>query len=384
METKNEEHKKNNKIKLKLISIKKPPNINDKKIYKNIILNNNLNKQKSDLLRIKNNKKSIGLINSYLQSLKKNNSSQNYNKINNLPKINNNSLANRNSKNIKSFSPIPVSNSNIFESTSSRSINKSNKIQYLSNINLINTKKSRNNSNLLKSLVSPKYRANFFKTPNSEKKNVTNDEINKSSNINNDKNNSSNEKQNIKKRINKFKPFGFSDFYNISKNSDVSAKNIYKYYILEEIRDNSPEKNLNFTKLILKKYKNQKDKLNELYGINENNIRRLKEIKNNKFIAFKEDFNLKEYQNILCSMIKKTCANESIIVLKKNYEKFNEDLKYYKKNMKYRGRYTKLADKIRKNAPSFLIQRLEQLDEENLISKAKYFNVDISNNQLKQ
>ena len=236
----------------------------------------------------------------------------------------------------------------------------------------------------MKSLVSPKNRANFFKTPNSEKKNVTNDEINKSSNINNDKNNSSNEKQNIKKRINKFKPFGFSDFYNISKNSDVSAKNIYKYYILEEIRDNSPEKNLNFTKLILKKYKNQKDKLNELYGINENNIRRLKEIKNNKFIAFKEDFNLKEYQNILCSMIKKTCANESIIVLKKNYEKFNEDLKYYKKNMKYRGRYTKLADKIRKNAPSFLIQRLEQLDEENLISKAKYFNVDISNNQLKQ
>ena len=71
----------------------------------------------------------------------------------------------------------------------------------------------------------------------------------------------------------------------------------------------------------------------------------------------------------------------SIIYLKKRYEKFNEEVRNYKRNFKYKGRYTKLADKIRKNAPSYLIKRLKQLDEENLISKAKYFHVDLSKNQ---
>ena len=79
-------------------------------------------------------------------------------------------------------------------------------------------------------------------------------------------------------------------------------------------------------------------------------------------------------------MIKKRCTNDSIIFLRKKFEKFNVEMKYFKRNFKYKGRYTQLADKIRKNAPSYLINRLKQLDEENLISKAKYLNVDLSNN----
>ena len=82
-------------------------------------------------------------------------------------------------------------------------------------------------------------------------------------------------------------------------------------------------------------------------------------------------------------MIKKRCTNDTIIYLKKQYEKFNDEMKSHKRNYIYKGRYTKLADKIRKNAPSYLINRLKQLDEENLISKAKYFHVDLSKNQDK-
>ena len=110
-------------------------------------------------------------------------------------------------------------------------------------------------------------------------------------------------------------------------------------------------------------------------------MRRIKELKASNFIVFKKDFKLNEYQNILCGMIKNRCNNESIIYLKKQYDKFNDEMRHYKRNHIYKGRYSKLADKIRKHAPNYLINRLEQLDEENLISKAKYFHVDISKSQ---
>ena len=53
-------------------------------------------------------------------------------------------------------------------------------------------------------------------------------------------------------------------------------------------------------------------------------------------------------------------------------------MKSYKKNHIHKGRYTQLADKIRKNAPNYLLNRLKKLDQENLISKAKYFHVDVT------
>jgi hypothetical protein len=237
---------------------------------------------------------------------------------------------------------------------------------------------------MLRGLVSPKYsnlrnEKNLLYSPKSETRDLTNDENSKIHNLSN--NNIDKEKLHLKRRINKFKPFGFSEFYKISKNSDVSARSIYKHYILEEMKDETPDMSNNFTKYVLKKYKSPQIKLNHLYGINEDNLRRIREIKNNNAIALKSDFNVKEYQNILCGMIKKRCDNDSIFYLKKKYEKFNEEVRNYKRNFKYKGRYTKLADKIGKNAPSYLINRLKQLDEENLISKAKYFHVDLSKNQ---
>ena len=144
------------------------------------------------------------------------------------------------------------------------------------------------------------------------------------------------------------------------------------------MNDEAPSLKEGFTKYIIKKFKSPRDKLNVLYGLNEGNIRRIKELKANKFIVFKKDFKLKEYQKILCGMIKKRCSNDSIIYLKKKYEKFNDEMKSYKKNHIHKGRYAQLADKIRKNAPNYLLNRLKKLDQENLISKAKYFHVDVT------
>lgn len=382
----------NDKIKISLNPIKSHLNkLKSIEIPKNIN-RNKMKLQKNPLLERLKNKENIE---HNFKTLKKNNS-QFYNSKNNLPllNINNNTNSINNvSKSKISFSPITNNHSTLNKAISSKLLGSKSvkgfkknpiKIQFFSKVKELGSQPLKNNSNMLRGLVSPKYsklnnEKNLLYTPKSESRDLTNEESSKIHNLSN--NNIDKEKLHIKRRINKFKPFGFSEFYKLSKNEDVSARSIYKHYILEEMKDETPDMSNNFTKYVLKKYKNPQIKLNHLYGINEDNLRRIKEIKNNNAIALKSDFNLKEYQNVLCGMIKKRCDNDSIIYLKKRYERFNEEVRNYKRNFKYKGRYTKLADKIRKNAPSYLIKRLKQLDEENLISKAKYFHVDLSKNQ---
>ena len=382
---------KNDKIKISLIPIKSRLNkMKSLQIPKNINANK-IKLQKNPLLERLKNKENIE---NDFKTLKKSNSLF-YNSKNKLPLLNNNNYNSINNiSNSKiSFTPISNNHSTLNKAISSKLLGSKSvkafkknpiKIQFFSKVKELGSQNLKNNSNMLRGLMSPKYsnlrnEKNLLYSPKSETRDLTNDENSKIHNLSN--NNIDKEKLHLKRRINKFKPFGFSEFYNISKNSDVSARSIYKHYILEEMKDETPDMSNNFTKYVLKKYKSPQIKLNHLYGINEDNLRRIREIKNNNAIALKSDFNVKEYQNILCGMIKKRCDNDSIIYLKKKYEKFNEEVRNYKRNFKYKGRYTKLADKIRKNAPSYLINRLKQLDEENLISKAKYFHVDLSKNQ---
>ena len=382
---------KNDKIKISLIPIKSRLNkMKSLQIPKNIN-SNKIKLQKNPLLERLKNKENIE---NDFKTLKKSNSLF-YNSKNKLPLLNNNNYNSINNiSNSKiSFTPISNNHSTLNKAISSKLLGSKSvkafkknpiKIQFFSKVKELGSQNLKNNSNMLRGLMSPKYsnlrnEKNLLYSPKSETRDLTNDENSKIHNLSN--NNIDKEKFHLKRRINKFKRFGFSEFYKISKNSDVSARSIYKHYILEEMKDETPDMSNNFTKYVLKKYKSPQIKLNHLYGINEDNLRRIIEIKNNNAIALKSDFNVKEYQNILCGMIKKRCDNDSIIYLKKKYEKFNEEVRNYKRNFKYKGRYTKLADKIRKNAPSYLINRLKQLDEENLISKAKYFHVDLSKNQ---
>ena len=67
----------------------------------------------------------------------------------------------------------------------------------------------------------------------------------------------------------------------------------------EKIKDNNVDDPIyNFTKFIEKKYKKNFNKL-YLYMINKPYLVGIQEIKNNNSIAYKENFDLKEYQNIL-------------------------------------------------------------------------------------
>ena len=180
-----------------------------------------------------------------------------------------------------------------------------------------------------------------------------------------------------KRRPYKYRPYKFSKFYKLSKNRNVSARNIYEYYISEEIKDdNIPDPIDNFTKFIEKKYRNPNKKFDKLYGIKKSHLARLQEIKNNNSIAYKEDFDLKEYQNILCGMIKKRVRNDNIYILKEDFKKFNEKLN--NGFLSHKGRFSQLAEKIRYNAPSYLVDKLKKLDEEKIKAKARYFNINLN------
>ena len=193
------------------------------------------------------------------------------------------------------------------------------------------------------------------------------------------KNNENNNFQNYKKEQRKsqiFYPFKYSRFYHYSKSRNVSAKKIYEHYISEEIHQKCKPID-NFTKYLEEKFSSPQNKLNKLYGINKSYMNNIKEIKNNKSIAFKEDFNIQEYQRILLGMVKKRIRKNSLFELKQNFRKFNE--KVLNGFVLHKGRYTKLAEKLRESAPIYLIDRLKQLDNDKIIEKAKLFKVKVNN-----
>ena len=128
----------------------------------------------------------------------------------------------------------------------------------------------------------------------------------------------------------------YSKFYQFSKGRNVSTINIYNHYLNEEMNDshliNDPLKNL--TKYLEKKHK---DQFNDLYMIDKNSFMCLKEIKDNNSIAYKEDFDVKEYQQVLCGMIKKRIGNKNLRGLKEDNRKLNEIIERI--YLSYKGRY---------------------------------------------
>ena len=170
------------------------------------------------------------------------------------------------------------------------------------------------------------------------------------------------------------------NFSQLSKSRNVTARKIFNYYISQESKDKfTPIKN--FERFIKKKYKNPKNRFNKIYCLNKLHLQRIKELKNNRIIAYKDDFNIKDYQYTLLELIRNRVGNNNLFSLGQNYKEFNEKLN---KKIKPKGRFTNLADKLRNNAPSYLINRLKQLDRDKLIARAKYLNSSINFDENKK
>ena len=164
------------------------------------------------------------------------------------------------------------------------------------------------------------------------------------------------------------------------KNKDITSRNIFEYYIYQNSKDTfKPIKN--FDKFLKKKYRIPQKRFNKIYCINKSYLNRLHQLKNNRIIAYKDDFNIKEYQSTLLQLLKKRVDDNNLNSLGKNYRDFNEGVN---KKIIPKGRFTNLADKIRNNAPVFLIKRLEEMDKEKLKAKAKFLKSKIDFNKKKE
>lgn len=157
------------------------------------------------------------------------------------------------------------------------------------------------------------------------------------------------------------------------RKKNLPVKKIYEYYISQESK-NVIKPIKNFSKFIKRKYRDPKKRFNKIYCINKSYLRRTKEIKNNNYIAFKNDFDIDEYQNAIMQFLQNRVDIQNLHILMQNYKDFNEKI-----NRKFspKGRFTNLANKIRNNAPTYLINRLKDLDKNKLIKRAKFLKTKI-------
>ena len=231
-------------------------------------------------------------------------------------------------KNKKYLSHSYINNINNLNSLSgSKNLNLNNSNDFNSSKNITNYSLSKNNSNFFKSL----YNDSFYITK--MPKNGAN----------------------------------FSKFFYKSQSKLITSQRIFKHYIKEEERDEVVPIKYFKRGGAPKSYK----ELKELYKTNNVKFnKRIKELKANNAIAFKEDFNILDYQSTLIKLLSNRISEKNLHELQKNFVVFNE------KNFGMvgpKGRFTNMAEKIKYNIPLYLYKKIKQLDIDKLVSRYNYY-----------
>jgi len=162
----------------------------------------------------------------------------------------------------------------------------------------------------------------------------------------------------------------FSNFFKISQKNDVSARKIYNHY-LEKSESCVTKPIKNYKKFFDKKTKNYMEKLNRIYCENPKFSSVLREIKENRRLAYKDDFNIEEYQALIIELMESRVSQKNLLDLQKDYRAFNQKLFGL---IEPKGRFTILADKLRYNLPAYLLEKLKQLDKDAILTRMKYYN----------
>ena len=189
-------------------------------------------------------------------------------------------------------------------------------------------------------------------------------------------NNSTNKSKFYSNHDNKILKKNFSNYFYKSQSSLYTSKRIFHHYINESKNEKINPESF-FERNGAPK---SRKKINELYKLNLNYHKRLEEVKRNKSIAYKDDFNILKYQTTLIKLISKKISIENLRELQTRYIQFNE--KVSGKGVAPKGRFTNLAEKIKHNIPVFLYEKIKKLDKEKLISRYNYYkkaNEDIHN-----
>ena len=165
-------------------------------------------------------------------------------------------------------------------------------------------------------------------------------------------------------------PNKHSNFFKISQKDTVSARRIYKHYLKKSAGEIiQPIKN--YKKFFDDRNKNFFEKLSRIYCENKKYLSIIKEIKDNKKIAFKDDFNIEEYQSTIVELMDQRVSQKYLIDLQNEYRTLNKKIFGV---IEPKGRFTILAERLRYNLPLYLLERLKQLDKDTIISRMKYYN----------
>ena len=162
----------------------------------------------------------------------------------------------------------------------------------------------------------------------------------------------------------------YSKFFYKSKSKDISAQAVYKYYIEKSASEVIlPVKN--YDRLFDSKKKTILEKLKRIYCENKNFDLIIQELKDHRKLAFKDDFDIEDYQNALLEILEKRLSQKNLINLQEDYRELNKKIFNV---FEPKGRFTFLADKLKYTVPSFLIEKMKQLDKDSIINRMNYYN----------
>ena len=163
----------------------------------------------------------------------------------------------------------------------------------------------------------------------------------------------------LKKNLEKAK-FYKNSFLKKSKNENISANDIFEHYLNEHNRDKHKLKKMNLTRYLRKKPKTTDFDFKKIYSVPKSFSRRIEEIKKNNIIAYKNDFDIQDYQSTLIKLLKRSVSPQNLENLEKNFSLFNE------RNFGitiFRGRYVVLANKLKDHLTFDNREKLKMLDK---------------------
>ena len=148
----------------------------------------------------------------------------------------------------------------------------------------------------------------------------------------------------------------------------VSAKRVYKHYLQKSAKDIVlPIKNYN-------KFFNQKmnfwEKLSRIYCEDKNHLSIIKDLKDNKKLALKKDFNIEEYQSTIFEIMNQRLSQKNLMDLEHKNVALN---KIIFNVIEPKGRLTQLAEKLKYNLPLFLIEKFKKMDQQKIINRMNYY-----------
>ena len=151
-----------------------------------------------------------------------------------------------------------------------------------------------------------------------------------------------------------------NSFLKKSMKKSISASNIYDHYLRQNDLDiNKPQKS-DFAEYLKSNNSKFNYGLKKIYSIPKSFSNLIEEIKKNKAIAYKKDFDIQEYQSTLIRLLRKRISDKFLESLENKYSLFNE------RNFGviiFRGRFVTLANKLKDHLTRANREKIKMLDK---------------------